>query len=99
MSEVKIENPGSRGPRPSLTVFGTCLYTIMLSRGIVTATKLSEVMDKAGRTTSNQVITNYWRGDSQPSKKFFRDISAVLELTEEEKARLAVADRFEELWG
>lgn len=95
--EAKHEEGKAKGPRPNLTVFGTCLYTLMLSRGIVTATKLSEVLEKAGHTTSHQKITNYWRGDAQPSKTFFEDVGEVLELTDKEKARLSVAHCFGEL--
>jgi hypothetical protein len=97
--EAKHDEARAKGPRPNLTVFGTCLYTLMLSRGIVTATKLSEILEEAGHPTSHQKITNYWRGDAQPTKKFFQDVAEVLQLSREEKLRLSGAHCYEEDLG
>ncbi len=82
----------------SRSEFGKCLYDLMLSRDIVTARELADRMQEAGKNTTDRVIRQYWSGTSRPSIAFMKNLAEVLELSRNEKARLAMSVYYDDEW-
>jgi hypothetical protein len=97
MAEIK-ERGKPKGQRSGRSEFGKCLYDLMLSRDIVTATELAQEMQKQGKAATDKRVRQYWSGTSKPSRSFMRDVGEVLALTRGEKARLSMSAFFGEEW-
>lgn len=86
------------GRQFSRSEFGKCLHDLMLSRDIVTASELSEKMQAAGKDVTDRLIRQYWSGTSKPSVYFMKNLAEVLQLSKNEKARLAMSVYYDDEW-
>jgi hypothetical protein len=96
MTEAKEHRSKER--RFDRSEFGKCLYDLMLSRDLVTATDLAQAMERNGKGPSDRLIRQYWSGTSKPSVSFMRDVAEALQLTHEEKARLSMSIYYGDEW-
>jgi hypothetical protein len=86
--------PSQEQQARDLTGFGTCVYTLMFSRGYKTVTRLAADMkqdDSGGFKITKQAVSNYTTGRRNVPATFVVRLTEVLDLDEQEKARLAWA--------
>jgi hypothetical protein len=74
---------------PQLTDFGKHLFSLMLSRNIRTFAELRELLAKNGFDVHRQTISHYATGKYEAPPRFVRKLAEVLDLSEEEKRKLA----------
>lgn len=86
--------PTQEQPSRDLTDFGTCVYTLMLSRGYKTVTSLAADMreeEPGGFKITKQAVSNYTTGRRHVPPTFVSRLVEVLKLNQREKAKLAWA--------
>jgi hypothetical protein len=78
--------------------FGKCLYELMQSRDLFTATALEKEMKSKGKDVTDRLIRQLWSRKSRPGIQFMQDVGEVLKLTIVEKARLSTSVYYDEEW-
>jgi hypothetical protein len=71
------------------TSFRECVRTLMSSRGIKRQKELVGRIRKAGSPITENTLSDYLRRRHAAPRRFFRDLEMVLELTWDEKTRVA----------
>lgn len=79
-----------------LTGFGRTVRDLAESRGVEEWTVLTGMLNEAGWSGTRTTISNYIRGKHPVHPEFIRYLVEVLELTAEERRRLADAFAYEQ---
>ena len=88
---IPNEEAQATKPTPHMTEFGRTLLSLMLTRGMEHRQDLLKALRDVGYTISQSRLSYYFNGERKVDPAFVVHVSDLLELTKEERRRLAWA--------